>query len=87
KLSDILPTSLSNSAYKSLITTPKDLLAITNAKDILSIDFVKNNVANAVAFGTQTSSEVYDHTKPICDRLKGAELIGLQTTNVKGIDM
>lgn len=31
--------------------------------------------------------EVYDHTKPICDRLKGAELIGLQTTNVKGIDM
>ncbi|MFX6933869.1 hypothetical protein ABTH55_18820, partial [Acinetobacter baumannii] len=60
---------------------------ITNAKDILSIDFVKNNVANAVAFGTQTSSEVYDHTKPICDRLKGAELIGLQTTNVKGIDM
>ncbi|MCA6438863.1 MAG: SdrD B-like domain-containing protein [Sediminibacterium sp.] len=87
KLSDILPTSLSNSAYKSLITTPKDLLAITNAKDILSIDFVKNNIANAVAFGTQTSSEVYDHTKPICDRLKGAELIGLQTTSVKGIDM
>ena len=87
KLSDILPTTLSNSSYKSLITTPKDLLAITNAKDILSIDFVKNNVANAVAFGTQTSSEVYDHTKPICDRLKGAELIGLQTTNVKGIDM
>jgi hypothetical protein len=87
KLADILPTALSNSSYKSLVTTPKDLLAITNAKDILSIDFVKNNVASAVAFGTQTSSEVYDHTKPICDRLKGAELIGLQTTNVKGIDM
>ncbi|MBX9781064.1 MAG: beta-propeller fold lactonase family protein [Chitinophagaceae bacterium] len=87
KLSDILPTTLSNKAYKSLITTPKDLLAITNAKDILSIDFVKNNVANAVAFGTQTSSEVYDHTKPVCDRLKGSELIGLKNIIVNGINM
>ncbi|HJV19607.1 MAG TPA: SdrD B-like domain-containing protein [Sediminibacterium sp.] len=87
KLADILPNKLSNNAYKSYISTPKDIISITNAKDILSIDFVKENISKAVAFGTQTAGEVYDHTKAICDRLKGYELTGMQQTQVKGVNM
>ncbi len=87
KLNDILPRSLSNNSYKAYISTPVDIMAITNAKDILSIDFVKNNISKAVAFGTQTSGEVYDHTKAICDRLKGYELTNMQNTLVKGVNM
>ncbi len=87
KLSDILPRQLTNYNFKSFISTPKDLIGITNAKDVLSIDFVNENTPKAVAFGTQTQGEVYDHTKAICDRLKGYELVGLQNIMVKGINM
>ncbi len=87
KLSDILPTTLINYTYKSFISTPKDLIGITNAKDVLSIDFISNNIPKAVAFGTQTVGDVYDHTKAICDRLKGYELVGLQNISVNGVNM
>lgn len=86
KLQDILPTKLSN-GYKSYISTPTDIISITNAKEIMSIDFVSNNISKAVAFGTRTVGQVYDHTKAICDRLKGFELISLGTLKVKGHDL
>ncbi|MDP1973863.1 MAG: SdrD B-like domain-containing protein, partial [Sediminibacterium sp.] len=86
KLQDILPTKLSN-GYKSFVSTPNDIISITNAKEILSIDFVSNNVSKAVAFGTRTVGQVYDHTKAICDRLKGFELISLKKINVKGYEL
>ncbi len=87
KLSDILPRQLVNYNFKSFVSTPKDLIGITNAKDVLSIDFVNENTPKAVAFGTQTQGEVYDHTKAICDRLKGYELVAMQNVTVKGINM
>jgi hypothetical protein len=87
KLTDILPRQLANYNFKSFVSTPKDLIGITNAKDVLSIDFVNENTPKAVAFGTQTQGEVYDHTKAICDRLKGYELVGMQNVTVKGINM
>lgn len=86
KLQDILPTKLSN-GYKSYVSTPTDIISITNAKEIMSIDFVSNNISKAVAFGTRTVGQVYDHTKAICDRLKGYELISLGTLKVKGHDL
>lgn len=86
KLQDILPTRLSN-GYKSYISTPTDIISITNAKEIMSIDFVSNNISKAVAFGTRTVGQVYDHTKAICDRLKGYELISLGTIKVKGHEL
>lgn len=86
KLQDILPTKLSN-GYKSYVSTPTDIISITNAKEIMSIDFVSNNISKAVAFGTRTAGQVYDHTKAICDRLKGFELISLGTLKVKGHDL
>lgn len=86
KLQDILPTRLSN-GYKAFVSTPTDIISITNAKEILSIDFVSNNISKAVAFGTRTVGQVYDHTKAICDRLKGYELIALNKINVKGFDL
>lgn len=87
RLSDILPRQLINYNFKSFVSTPKDLIGITNAKDVLSIDFVNENTPKAVAFGTQTQGEVYDHTKAICDRLKGYELVAMQNVTVKGINM
>lgn len=87
KLKDILPTKVSNSNYTSYISTPNYLVGITNAKEVLAIDFVEKQVTKAVSFGTETRGEVYNHTKAICDRLKGYELVALQSIIIKGINL
>jgi hypothetical protein len=83
KLSDLVPSSLQGTS-KTLISSPNDLINFTNAVEVLSVDYINNNSIKAVAFGTQTIGEVYNHTKPICDRLKGAELLEVKTINVNG---
>jgi hypothetical protein len=87
-LSDILPTKIaSNSNLKAKVTTPADLTSITNAKEVLAIDYVLNNLPKAVSFGTTTLNEVYNHTKPVCDRLKGSELLSIQEMQISGINL
>jgi hypothetical protein len=61
------------------ITSPTDIISFTNAKDVVSVDYVQNGINKAVAFCTQTNSGVYTHTKPVCDRLKGSELLAIDT--------
>jgi hypothetical protein len=86
-LSEILPSQIAGTKYKVFNSTPADIASITNAKDVLSIDFTLNDQAKAVAFGTKTQGEVYDHTKAICDRLKGSELINIENVLVNNIKM
>lgn len=86
-LADILPQQLIKYNFKSYITTPTDIPSITNATDVLSIDYTLNNQAKAVAFGTQTSGAVYEHTKAICDRLKGSVLINIQNVLIDDVNM
>ena len=82
-LSSLVPATVENTdaAY---ITTPSDLTNITNAVEVLAIDYTKSNTTKAVAFATKTLGDVYAHTKPICDRLKGASLLEVKTINVRG---
>ena len=86
-LSDILQQKFSKYNFTSYISTPTDIPSITNATDVLSIDYTLNNQAKAVSFGTQTSNAVYDHTKAICDRLKGSVLTGMQNVVVNNMNM
>ena len=86
-LSDILPKQITGSNYKAFTTTPADIPVITNAQDVLSIDYTFNNQAKAVAFATKTKAEVYDHTKAICDRLKGSELMNVEKVVVEGVSL
>lgn len=86
-LRDLLPTQITGTNYQPFVSTPADLTSITNAKDVLSIDFTSNNQAKAVAFGLRTSGEVYDHTKAICDRLKGSELQSIESIVINKIPM
>lgn len=87
KLKDVLPTSIRNTSYKAFETTPKDILGITNAQDVLAYDFVEKTITKAVSFGTETKGEVYNHTKPVCDRLKGYTLQSISTMTVKGYEL
>ena len=69
---------------ESFISTPIDLLNITNATEVFSADYYKNNERVAAALVTRTTERVYDHTKLICDRLNGASLEDVRTIELNG---
>lgn len=85
-LNALVPASVdqTNAAY---ISTPSDIINFTNAVEILAVDYTKDNITKAVAFGTKTLGDVYNHTKPICDRLKGAELLDVKNLTVRGYQL
>ena len=62
-----------------------DLESITNAVDVRAIDFTSNNLPKAVAFATKTIGGIYSHTKPICDRLKGAQLLDITNVSIQNL--
>jgi len=76
-LADIMPANLIDSGIIAYNSTPKDITTVSNAVDVNSIDYTFANQCRAVAFATETLASVYSHTKPICDRLKGAQLIDM----------
>ncbi len=82
-LNKLMPTTLLNTDA-AFITTPTDLVTFTNAIEVLAVDYTKNNTTKAVAFGTKTFGDVYTHTKPICDRLKGSILLEVRAISVRG---
>lgn len=80
-LADFVPLTTINEDYV-IETTPTDLLSITNATDVYSVDYIKNNISVASILALKTENGVYEHTKYICDRLLGAELISVSTIEI-----
>ncbi|MFK7033321.1 T9SS type A sorting domain-containing protein [Flavobacterium oreochromis] len=60
-------------------STPFDLTQITNATDIYAVDYIKNNKTIGSIIAIKTNNSVYEHTKYICDRLLGAEILSVST--------
>ncbi|MCD6333451.1 MAG: DUF11 domain-containing protein [Bacteroidales bacterium] len=60
---------------QAYITTPADLLGISNAVEVISVDyFDPEQERKAAILALSTESSVYNHTKLICDRLSGGRL-------------
>ena len=86
QLASIVP-DLSSRGYKAYNSSPVDIVSFTNAKEVFAVDYVNTNKeTKAVAFTTKTLGELYDHTKPICDRLKGATLLDVESVKIDGYD-
>ena len=66
-------------------TSPTDLEAFTNALEVQAQDYTKNANCKAVAFATKTSNMIYGHTKPVCDRLREAELQDIQNVTIGNV--
>ena len=83
-LASLMPYQVNSSyiAYDQS-NSVSDLESITNAVDVRAIDFTLNNSPKAVAFATKTIGGIYSHTKPICDRLKGAQLLDISNVSIK----
>ncbi len=86
RLADLMPSRILDPGYTAYITTPIDIPFITNAKEVRSVDFTKDGICKAVAFATKTQGVMYDHTKPMCDRLKGAELLNVENFSLNSLN-
>ncbi len=69
---------------KSYVSSPTDLIGITTAKEVVGVDYMNGEEVVAALLTTLTEGQVYDHTKVICDRLKGAELKNIELKNYSG---
>lgn len=78
-----VPTSLDANTV-GRITTPEDLKTITAAVDVFSVDYTRNEVPKAVVLGIATTGKPYNHTKSICDRFRGATLLGTRLITING---
>lgn len=81
ELSNFIPLDVINEE-DVIESSPKDLINITNATDIYSVDYMRNSEAVASILLLKTDKGVYEHTKYICDRLLGAQLISVSTIEI-----
>jgi len=81
-LEDFIPLSVINED-SAVDSSPLDLISITNATDLIAVDYQKNNNTIASILALKTNNGVYEHTKYICDRLLGAELLSVSTIQVR----
>lgn len=68
---------------QAVVTSPKDLIGITNAKGVFAIDYntAKQRIGAILALITPDGS-TYEHTKVICDRLSGAKLESIRPVQI-----
>ncbi len=73
-------------ASTPFVSTPEDLLGVTNATSILAADYMQANGdrVGAILALLTPSGETYDHTKAICDRVKGSRLESVRTVDADG---
>ncbi len=83
RLEDFIPLN-SIGEDEAIEASPSDLVDITNATEVYSVDYLRDNSAVASVLALKTESGVYEHTKYICDRLLGAELLSVSTIAING---
>ncbi|OIQ20173.1 MAG: hypothetical protein BM557_05755 [Flavobacterium sp. MedPE-SWcel] len=86
-IESLFPTTGMFGTETSYISSPEDLIAITNANEIFSIDYYIDDERVAAALATKTTENVYDHSKVICDRLNGSSLEDVRTIKLQGHDI
>ncbi len=81
RLDDFIPVNIINED-EAIESSPSDLVGITNATEVFSVDYLRNKQTVSTILALKTENGVYEHTKYICDRLLGAELISVSTFTI-----
>ena len=69
----------------AMVSTPTDLIGVSNAIEVVSVDYFDAMKRKAAILGIATNvNTVYEHTKMVCDRLDGASLKSINHVMVKG---
>ncbi|MDG4715901.1 DUF4114 domain-containing protein [Winogradskyella marincola] len=67
----------------AFVSSPEDLIGITNATEVFSLDMYKEDTRVSAVLATATEGAVYDHSKVICDRLNSSSLEDIRTVRVR----
>ncbi len=67
-------------------SSPADLLELTNASDIHSVDYLRDSETIGALMVIKTEDKVYEHSKFICDRFLGAELLSVSNIQIREKD-
>lgn len=82
ELVDLIPLEVVNEDF-AIESSPRDLIGITNATDVYSVDYLRAGETVGSILALKTEDGVYEHTKYICDRLLGAQLISVSTIEIR----
>ncbi len=82
QLTNFIPLNVINED-QVIESSPRDLIGITNAKNLYAVDYLKHNETIGSIMVLETDKGVYEHTKYICDRLLGAQLIAVSTIEIR----
>lgn len=68
------------------VTTPSDIVFVTNATSVYAVDYFTPENRRLGAFFATTSppTDLYDHTKLTCDRLGGARIEDVRRIEING---
>ena len=65
---DVIPNT------ETVETTPSDLVGLSNASEVSSIDIFSDDKRLGAVLAIKSFNGVYEHSKYICDRVKGAQI-------------
>ena len=82
ELSNFIPLEVVNEDI-AIESSPRDLIGITNASEVYSVDYLRAGKNISTILVLKTENGVYEHTKYICDRLLGAQLISVSTLEIR----
>lgn len=85
--STIIPNTGMFGTETTYISSPTDLIGITNAKQVYSVDYYEGDKRLAAVLATSTKGSIYGHSKAICDRLNNSTLEDIRTINLNGYEI
>ncbi len=68
-------------------SSPEDLIDITNATEIMAVDFYDEDRRVASILASESIDGPYEHSKYICDRLDEAQLVSISNTKIAGYSL
>lgn len=78
-----LPKSGMYNTEVAKVSIPDNLLEITNAKEIFSVNYYDGEKRVSTVLATSTEGKIYDHYKIICNRLNNSSLEDISTVTTK----
>ncbi len=83
-LDTYLPDTGMYGTETAYLSSPTDLIDITNATEIFALDMYQDDIRISAVLATATEGSIYDHSKAICDRLNNSSLEDVRTVTVRG---
>lgn len=82
-----IPTTGMFGTETTFVSSPTDLIGITNALEVYSVDYYNGSDRVAAVLSTTTKGGIYGHSKAICDRLNNSTLEDIRTISLNGFEI